>query len=144
GVDGAAALSKLLALNEPERPLMRRYTVSDTTVEKLGELLLENPIGILCYRDELFGLLDSLEREDRASDRSFYLSCWAGSDTIEVDRIIRGSKFIHGACLSMLGTMQPGRLAAHLNHALKGDRADDGLMQRFSMLVFPDVSEGWE
>jgi hypothetical protein len=143
GVDGKA-LADLLALKEPERPVMRRYIVSDSTVEKLGELLLENPIGILCNRDELFGLLDNLEREDRASDRAFYMSCWNGSDTIEVDRIGRGSRFINGACLSLIGSTQRGRLAAHLSHSLKGDRADDGLMQRFSMLVFPDVSEDWQ
>lgn len=143
GIDGKA-LNELLALKEPDRPVMRRYIVSDSTVEKLGELLLENPVGILCNRDELFGLLDNLEREDRASDRAFYMSSWNGSDIIEVDRIGRGSRFIYGACLSLIGSTQPGRLTAHLAHSLKGDRADDGLMQRFSMLVFPDVSENWE
>src|SRR5262249_2593435 len=50
----------------------------------------------------------------------------------------------YGACLSLIGSTQRGRLAAHLAHSLKGDRADDGLMQRFSMLVFPDVSEDWQ
>jgi putative DNA primase/helicase len=143
GVDGKA-LNELLALKEPDRPVMRRYIVSDSTVEKLGDLLLENPVGILCNRDELFGLLDNLEREDRASDRAFYMSCWNGSDTIEVDRIGRGSRFIYGACLSLIGSTQRGRLAAHLSHSLRGDRADDGLMQRFSMLVFPDISENWQ
>jgi hypothetical protein len=143
GIDGEA-LNKLLALKEPERPIMRRYIVNDASPEKLGDLLLENPTGILCNRDELFGLLDNLEREDRASERAFYMSCWNGSDTIEVDRIGRGSRFIYGACLSLIGTTQRGRLAAHLAHSVKGDRADDGLMQRFSMLVFPDVSEDWQ
>jgi len=35
-------------------------------------------------------------------------------------------------------------LAGHLSHSLRGDRVDDGLIHRFSMLVFPDVSESWE
>src|SRR4051812_6512956 len=40
----------------PEAPILRRYKSNDTTVEKLGELLRENPSGLLVMRDELVGL----------------------------------------------------------------------------------------
>src|SRR5262249_29895373 len=52
------------------RPVCRRYEVNDSTIEKLGELLAENPTGLLLFRDELAGFFRSLHREDRASDRA--------------------------------------------------------------------------
>jgi hypothetical protein len=38
----------------PEEPLLRRYKTEDATVEKISEILLENPRGILVHRDELW------------------------------------------------------------------------------------------
>ena len=43
--------------DQTEPPARRRYLTNDSTVEKLGELLNQNPNGVLCYRDELTGLL---------------------------------------------------------------------------------------
>jgi hypothetical protein len=40
----------------PSRPVLRRYKTNDSTVEKLGELLRENPVGLLILRDELVGV----------------------------------------------------------------------------------------
>jgi putative DNA primase/helicase len=37
----------------PEEPVLRRYKTEDATVEKISEILLENPRGILVHRDEL-------------------------------------------------------------------------------------------
>jgi hypothetical protein len=49
---------------EPARweppPVEERYLVNDTTVEKLGELLNDNPNGLLLFRDELSGFLSSM------------------------------------------------------------------------------------
>jgi hypothetical protein len=107
GTDGSA-MAELLALEEPVRPVAERRVVSDVTIEKLGELLIENPRGLLMFRDEVFGLLDSLEREDRVADRAFLMQAWNGSDTAEVDRIGRGARFIPGACLGLVGGVQLG------------------------------------
>nr|VFJ75704.1 MAG: Protein of unknown function (DUF3987) [Candidatus Kentron sp. FW] len=57
---------------EPKAPLPRRYKSNDTTVEKLGELLRDNPAGLLVMRDELVGLLASWDREGREGERAFY------------------------------------------------------------------------
>jgi len=43
-------------------PRERRYVVNDTTVEKLGELLNQNPNGLLLFRDELSGFLRLMAR----------------------------------------------------------------------------------
>ena len=46
---------------EPEGPKARRYVVNDTTYEALGEILADNPNGMLAYRDELVSLLKTLD-----------------------------------------------------------------------------------
>ncbi|WP_273790004.1 DUF3987 domain-containing protein, partial [Bartonella sp. ML70XJBT] len=56
----------------------RRLIVNDVTVEKLGELLKENPRGLLLVRDELSGFLANLERKEYQADRSFYLTAFNG------------------------------------------------------------------
>ena len=48
-------------------------SVSDTTLEKMHEILSHNPGGVLIYRDELMGFLESWEKKGHESDRSFYL-----------------------------------------------------------------------
>src|SRR5262249_15497742 len=46
----------------PEEPLLRRVVCSDTTIEKLAEVLDDNPRGTLVARDELAGWLGSFTR----------------------------------------------------------------------------------
>jgi Bifunctional DNA primase/polymerase, N-terminal/Protein of unknown function (DUF3987) len=50
--------------------VLRRYMVNDSTVEKLGELLNQNPNGLLLFRDELTGWLRTLDREGHENDRA--------------------------------------------------------------------------
>ena len=59
--------------------ILRRYMVNDSTVEKLGELLNQNPNGLLLFRDELTGWLRTLDREGHENDRAFYLETWNGN-----------------------------------------------------------------
>ena len=56
----------------PERPKERRYIANDVTYEKLGEILADNPNGVLAYRDELVSLLKTLDREEYAPARGFF------------------------------------------------------------------------
>ncbi|HYR73598.1 MAG TPA: DUF3987 domain-containing protein, partial [Candidatus Acidoferrum sp.] len=53
-------------------PVEQRYLVNDTTVEKLGELLNQNPNGLLLFRDELSGFLHTMDRAGHENDRAFY------------------------------------------------------------------------
>lgn len=124
-----------------DEPICRRYVVNDSTVEKLGELLNENPTGLLVFRDELAGLFRSLERSGHEADRAFYLECWNGDGSFTYDRIGRGTLHIPGACLSILGSIQPDPLA----DLMRGARGcgDDGLLQRFQLAVWPDASRNW-
>ena len=122
----------------------KRYTVTDPTVEKLGELMNENPRGLLLHRDELYGWLRGLDKSGREGDREFYLEAWNGNGTYSYDRIGRGTKHIDALTLSVLGTIQPGKLSSYVNGALSGGTGDDGLLQRLQLLVWPETTPDWK
>ena len=128
---------------QPEEPVLRRYKTEDATVEKISEILLENPQGILAHRDELSGFLRNLDKQGREGDRSFYLESWNGTGSFDVDRIGRGSLHIPALCLSILGSIQPGPLSAYVYQATQGEKGDDGLLQRFQLLTWPDPPATW-
>ena len=132
-------------IEDPDHPILRRYIANDTTPESLGELLRQNPNGILAFRDELVSLLKGLDREDRAEGRGFYLTGWNGDSAYTFDRIGRGLHMhIEAVCLSLFGGTQPGRLSEYIRIAVKGGSADDGLIQRFGLMVWPDTSAEWK
>ena len=138
------AKARIAALKEsrPKPPMLKRYTTNDATIEKLGDLLVENPQGLLTERDELAGLLMSFDKSGHESDRAFYLEAWNGTDGHEIDRIGRGSLYIPNLALSVLGGIQPERLERYLDSASK-DVGNDGLLARFQLMVWPD-SLGFE
>lgn len=120
----------------PAQCKLRRYKTNDTTVEKLGELLRDVP-GLLVFRDELVGLLASFDREGREGDRAFYLEAWNGNHSFDTDRIGRGHIHIPNLCFSVFGGIQPDKLIVYLEQAVKL-LANDGMLQRFQVLVYPD------
>ncbi|EEX89907.1 conserved hypothetical protein [Brucella ceti M644/93/1] len=89
--DAARAILADLNNSDDEGQPCPRIVVNDATVEKLGELLNENPRGLLLVRDELPGFLSQMESEDHASDRAFYLEAFNGSGQFTYDRIGRGT-----------------------------------------------------
>ncbi|HEY4831430.1 MAG TPA: YfjI family protein, partial [Waddliaceae bacterium] len=123
-------------------PTLRRYKSNDTTIEKLGELLKENPAGLLILRDELVGLLASWDKAGHEGDRTFFLEAWNGNDNFDTDRITRGSIFIPNLCVSIFGGIQPDKLTRYLEQAANA-LENDGMLQRFQVLVYPDDHE-WE
>ena len=126
--------------------IQKRYTTNDPTIESVGVLLKENPRGILLVRDELYGLLRSMDKFGREGDREFYLEAWNGdgNEGFDIDRIGRGHIHIEALCLSIIGGMQPGKFRSYAAGAFRGGTGDDGLLQRFQLAVWPEVSPGWE
>jgi len=129
--------------NQPQPPVRRRYLVNDATVEKLGEILGDNPNGVLCFRDELIGLLRNLDKEGQEGARSFYLEAWNGDGRFTYDRIGRGTIDIEAAIISIVGAIQPGPLRGYLHHAVESTQQDDGLIQRYQLTVWPDITGEW-
>jgi hypothetical protein len=128
---------------EPSAPKPVRFRTNDSSYEKLGELLVDNPTGLLVERDELVSLLKHLDRDDQSVARGFYLSGWSGTQPYTFDRILRGHLHVEAVCLSVLGNTQPARIAEYIHRANYGGAGGDGLIQRFGLLVWPDAPADW-
>ncbi len=127
----------------PKNPELKRYIVNDSSIEKLGELLAVNPNGLLLVRDELSGFLKSISAKDAKNDRPFFLESWSGKSNYTYDRIGRGTIFIESAIISIIGGIQPGVIGAYVDDALAEGGNDDGLIQRFQLMVYPDLNPEW-
>jgi putative DNA primase/helicase len=143
-VKGGADEDELLELARQARegeeelePVAKRYLTSDSTIEKLGVLLNENPNGMLLLRDELIGFLRVFDRQGHEQDRPFFLESWPGNGFFSVDRMGRPSLHIPALCISIFGNANPGPLARYLRGTVAGNEAD-GFIPRFQILVYPD------
>ena len=141
GTDKAKAKELLRPdqVGQPE-PTKREFIVNDATVEAFQEVLAVNPWGTLAYRDEIYGLLTGLDKPGQEGSRSFYLTGYDGDKGHTTLRVIRGETYIKRVCIAMLGGIQPSRIRTYVRGAVEGGAADDGLLQRFGLAVWPDVA----
>ncbi|WP_051293429.1 YfjI family protein [Pseudoduganella violaceinigra] len=139
--DPDAARALLQQSEATPEPSLRRLIVNDSTVEKLGELMRVSTWGMLSYRDELHGLLTAMDKPGQEGARAFYLQAYDGDKEYTFDRIGRGTHRIDCVCLSVLGCMQPGLLREYVRGTVSGGSTDDGLLQRFALAVWPDLSD---
>jgi putative DNA primase/helicase len=127
----------------PLEPRLKRLIVNDATFEAMHQTMNENPAGILVIRDELTGWWSQLDRAGREGERAFCLQAWNGDTGHTIDRIGRGTIHVAACCMSMLGGIQPGRLRSYLADALKDGPTNDGLIQRFQLMVWPQTDPKW-
>lgn len=133
-----------LRVDVPPVPTLRRYTAHQSSVQALGELLRQNPNGLLVERDELAALLSDLAQEEQSEARGFYLTGADGVSGYTFDTIGRGLNLrVDAVCLSIIGTAQPGKIGRYLRQAQAGGEGDDGMMQRFGLMVWPDPQSDW-
>ena len=144
--DASANVSHLLKSPQGwEPPILKRYITNNASYEALGELLMENPNGLMVESDEIIGLLKQLDTSGQEVARSFYLTAADGDKGYTFDRIMRGKGLhIPALCLSIIGGIQPGVLAEYVRQATGGGAGADGLLQRFGLMVYPDVSPDWK
>jgi putative DNA primase/helicase len=142
----SADVSGLLQSGDTDdAPILNRYITNNASYEALGELLMENPNGLLVEADEIIGLLKQLDAGGQEVARSFYLTAADGDKPYTFDRIMRGKGLhIDALCLSIIGGIQPGVLAEYVRQATGGGAGADGLLQRFGLMVYPDVSPNWK
>lgn len=143
--DATADVKRLLKPDEVEdAPVLKRFITNNASYEALGELMMENPNGLLVEADEIVGLLKGLDAGGQEVARSFYLTAADGDKGYTFDRILRGKGLhIPALCLSIIGGTQPGVAAEYVRQATGGGAGADGLLQRFSLMVYPDVSPDW-
>jgi Protein of unknown function (DUF3987) len=144
--DQSADVKGLLQSGETDdAPILMRYITNNASYEALGELLMENPNGLLVEADEIIGLLKQLDTGGQEVARSFYLTAADGDKPYTFDRIMRGKGLhINALCLSIIGGIQPGVLAEYVRQATGGGAGADGLLQRFWLMVYPDISPNWK
>ena len=133
-------IEALKKLDEPTKPILKRYTTSDGTIEAIADIISRNPNGLLISRDELSGFLKMMDRAGKEGDRAFYLEGWNGTNSFSVDRIMRGSTFIPRLTLGVLGNIQPSIIKQYVYEAVQGHKAD-GFLQRFQLTVFVEAIE---
>jgi hypothetical protein len=114
---------------EPEMPIKNRLIINDATVEIIAPLLSKNPKGIVLFRDELAGWLNSMNqyKGGGGADRAFYLESYNGKP-YKVDRVklgIQGTIEVDRLSIPIIGGIQPDRLV----EAILSD-ADDGMSAR--------------
>jgi len=130
--------------DKPVAPIERRLRTNTVTVECLINLLNKNPDGLMIFRDELTGWLRNLDKPGREGDRQFYLEAWNGNGSgFDYDTFTHGHLHCDSLCLSILGSIQPGPLSHLIADAAKGGGGDDGMVQRFQLLVYPDSPGVW-
>ena len=116
------------AEEEEKPPAPARLVASDVTMEALAGILVGQDRGILVKRDELSGWIGSMEKYGSGrgpmADRAFWLEAFNGGP-YTVDRVTRGSIVVPNLSASIVGGIQPDRLAE-----LQGLQTD-GLLQRF-------------
>lgn len=123
---------------EPIAPLEpRRLMLTDATPEKLHAVMEGNPEGILFYRDELTSWAAELDKKGYESARGIHLAATNGNDYFPLDRIERGTvKAI--MCESIFGSFQPEIFREFISNSTN---LHDGMIPRFTLLVWPDSIE---
>ncbi|OFZ54733.1 MAG: hypothetical protein A2428_00915 [Bdellovibrionales bacterium RIFOXYC1_FULL_54_43] len=145
--DQTAALEEELAEAREEaenKPVLQAFITNDATIEKLHQILSENPFGVLIFRDELTGFLMNLEKKGREGDRQFYLEAWSGDSPYKSDRVIRDTTFAEVICVSILGGIQYDRLEQYFEQVFSRGSGDDGLLARFQLMVWPKRRSAYE
>ncbi len=132
----------LVKLEMPQKPICKRYTTDDVTVEALVGLLNENPRGLLMIRDELSGWMD-FDRYSGGSggvsgNAAKWLEMYGGRNMI-VDRKGSGNQSVERAHVSVIGGIQPGVLRRGLGQANK----ENGLAARILLVMPPDRLKVW-
>ncbi len=119
----------------PEIPTRVRYIINDATIEKVAELMVENPLGLILTLDELQGFFSNLNKAGRDGDMAFWLEAFNGNGSKNIDRIGRGSFFVPHVCASIFGTIQPDVISELIFKTNSGASGGNGLLQRFQLIA---------
>jgi hypothetical protein len=123
---------------EPQPVPLPRLVVGDTTPERLGGILQDNPKGLLMSRDELAGWLASFGRYSQSAggERAMWIEAYGGRPyTIDRQKHPEPT-IIPRLTMSVLGGIQPDKLPSVTGGA------DDGFASRF-LWFWPDPVLGF-
>jgi hypothetical protein len=142
GAAGAPERAKLATLIKERRELAMeppRLEVNDVTMERLATLGASNPRGTLLIRDELAGLLGTMQRDGHEGDRAFLLEAYNANASHTFDRMSRESTVVYPLAISIYGLIQPSVLEAHIR-LLDRTAGGDGFFARFQIITLMDAT----
>jgi hypothetical protein len=113
---------------KPKEPVLKSVVVDDVTVERLADILDENPRGVTSAQDELSGWVLSMNQYKaggKGADRQFWLRVWSNA-SVKVDRKSRKvPAIIAEPWVSVVGSIQP-EILPEMNIG-----RNDGMLDRF-------------
>ncbi|MDL2207153.1 DUF3987 domain-containing protein, partial [Desulfovibrio sp. OttesenSCG-928-M16] len=125
--------------DKPIQPKRRQAYIDDATVEALGEVLSENPRGIMWRKDELAGLIADLDKYSSSGSgggtRSRLLSSYDGQEwkTSRASNPTR-NLYIPHAYVGIFGGIQPAMLPKVFEAGSAGVDEASGFLQRFMLI----------
>ena len=122
--------------SEPEP--IERLLVTDTTYEALEDIMASTRRGLLLKMDETAQFIKRLEQDRNAAERQFYLWSWQPGTPYTIDRKTRRARPAEGG-LAVLGAAQPDALRRLIQGINAGGASNDGLLQRFQVMVMPRI-----
>lgn len=126
-VNEYAARTRGMDPKKEELPPLPALVSHDATLEKLTEVLRDNPRGLLYHTEELdawLGSHDAYRAGDSSKDRGEWLQLFDGGGH-QVDRVRRGSYFVPNWGVSLISATTPDAL-----RRLTKKLTNDGLLQR--------------
>jgi hypothetical protein len=118
--------------DDPGHFIEPRLSVTDITVERMGELMQARPHGMLLLNDELGGWFHSMNQYKGGvgGDNSFWLACWDG-DSYTIERKSCPPANIDHLLVGIVGGLQPDKI----HDVFKGPA--NGMYARF-LFAWPD------
>lgn len=83
----------------------RQVRLQDFTMAALSDALVANPRGVLCYNDEISGLLSSIASPKNADQAAKMIDIYEGQQ-VKINRVTRGTMMIKKPYMSMYGGIQ--------------------------------------
>lgn len=87
-------------------PVQRKYIIQDSTFDGLIKAHSENPIGFLCYVDELFGYFTRMNKFYNGDDVQRDLELYEGKPLIKTRADSKSDVFLKRTAISITGTIQ--------------------------------------
>ena len=113
------------------KPFLKKSLLTDFTPEKLAETLQHNGKGVLIFKDELMGWINSFDQYNKGGDQQKYLEFFNGG-TLTVDRVSKDPIRVEKTNVNILGGLQPKKLMMLASNG----RSDDGFLSRI-LFVYP-------
>jgi hypothetical protein len=123
---------------------IKRYKTTNPTFKGLHSLIYNNPNGLLLAMDEINGLFKIIGRKGQEEYRAYLLECFMGFGSYDMDRMTVKSESAKNLVLSIVGNIQPDVLAPYVNSAIKASNENDGWLNRFLLMVYPDSNSKTE